>query len=79
VQLRRHVVLISLAKLLLAFSSAAIGGDNIGETIEGQCALLARNQDSVETIRALPMLTEHGAQVRLRDAAAFTLATGRRF
>ena len=62
--------------------SAAIGGDNIGETIEGlqRFPINARYprelRDSVETIRDLPVLTERGAQIRLRDVAAIRISDG---
>src|SRR5207237_5732302 len=55
--------------------SAAIGGDNIGETIEGlqrfpiNVRYPREIRDSVEMIRDLPVLTERGAQIRLRDVA----------
>src|SRR5258706_3007639 len=62
--------------------SAAIGGDNIGETVEG----LQRSpinlryprelRDSVEKIRALPVLTERGAQIRLPEAPRVATSEG---
>src|SRR6266481_5165254 len=51
--------------------SAAIGGDNIGETIEGlqrfpiNVRYPREIRDSVEMIRDLSVLTERGAQIRL--------------
>src|SRR5438445_146290 len=62
--------------------SAAIGGDNIGETIEGlqRFPISVRYpreiRDSVEMIRDLPVLTERGAQIRLRDVAAIRISDG---
>jgi copper/silver efflux system protein len=62
--------------------SAAIGGDNIGETIEGlqrfpiNVRYPREFRDSVETIRDLPVLTERGAQIRLRDVAAIRISDG---
>jgi len=51
--------------------TAAIGGDNIGETVEGlqrfpiNVRYPREMRDSVEKIRTLPLLTERGAQIRL--------------
>jgi Cu(I)/Ag(I) efflux system membrane protein CusA/SilA len=62
--------------------SAAIGGDNIGETIEGlqrfpiNVRYPREIRDSVEMIRDLPVLTERGAQIRLRDVAAIRITDG---
>jgi Cu(I)/Ag(I) efflux system membrane protein CusA/SilA len=62
--------------------SAAIGGDNIGETIEGlqrfpiNVRYPREIRDSVEMIRNLPVLTERGAQIRLRDVAAIRISDG---
>ncbi len=62
--------------------SAAIGGDNIGETVEGlqrfpiNVRYPRENRDSVEKIRQLPILTERGAQIRLGDVAAISIADG---
>jgi Cu(I)/Ag(I) efflux system membrane protein CusA/SilA len=62
--------------------SAAIGGDNIGETIEGlqrfpiNVRYPREMRDSVETIRSLPILTERGAQIRLGDVAAIRISDG---
>jgi copper/silver efflux system protein len=62
--------------------SSAIGGENIGETIEG----LQRSpinlrypreiRDSVENLRNLPVLTERGAQIRLNDVAKISIGDG---
>ncbi len=62
--------------------SAAIGGDNIGETVEGlqrfpiNLRYPRELRDSVEKIRDLPVLTERGAQLRLGDVAAITISDG---
>src|SRR5205807_811595 len=62
--------------------SAAIGGDNIGETIEGlqrfpiNVRYPREIRDSVEMIRDLPVLTERGAQIRLRDVETIRISDG---
>ncbi len=62
--------------------SAAIGGDNIGETIEGlqrfpiNVRYPREVRDSVEKLRQLPVLTERGAQIRLTDVAAIRISDG---
>jgi Cu(I)/Ag(I) efflux system membrane protein CusA/SilA len=62
--------------------SAAIGGDNIGETIEGlqrfpiNLRYPREIRDSVEKIRNLPVLTDRGAQIRLGDVASITISDG---
>ena len=62
--------------------SAAIGGDNIGETIEGlqrfpiNVRYPREVRDSVEKLRQLPVLTERGAQIRLSDVAAIRINDG---
>ena len=62
--------------------SAAIGGENIGETVEGlqrfpiNLRYPRELRDSVEKIRALPVVTERGAQIRLGDVAAVRIADG---
>ncbi len=62
--------------------SAAIGGDNIGETVEGlqrfpiNLRYPREARDSVEKIRDLAVLTERGAQIRLGDVAAITISDG---
>ncbi len=62
--------------------SAAIGGDNIGETIEGlqrfpiNVRYPREIRDSLEKIRDLPVLTERGAQIHLSDIAAITITDG---
>jgi Cu(I)/Ag(I) efflux system membrane protein CusA/SilA len=62
--------------------SAAIGGDNIGETVEGlqrfpiNLRYPREIRDSLESLRQLPVLTPRGAQVRLGDVAAIRIADG---
>jgi Cu(I)/Ag(I) efflux system membrane protein CusA/SilA len=62
--------------------SAAIGGENVGETVEGlqRFPISVRYprelRDSVEKLRALPVVTERGAQIRLGDVAAVKIADG---
>ena len=57
--------------------SAAIGGDNIGETVEGlqRFPISVRYprevRDSVQKLRDLPVLTARGAQIRLGDVANY--------
>ncbi|MFV8593242.1 efflux RND transporter permease subunit [Ralstonia pseudosolanacearum] len=62
--------------------SSAIGGDNVGEVVDG----LARfpinvryprdYRDSIEQLRALPVVTERGQQIRLSDVADIRVAQG---
>ena len=62
--------------------ASAIGGENVGETVEG----LARFpinvrypreiRDSIEEIRKLPVVTERGAQIVLSDVAAIRIVDG---
>jgi len=62
--------------------AAAIGGDNIGETVEGlqrfpiNVRYPREIRDSVEKLRQLPILTERGAQIRLGDVAAIKISDG---
>ena len=62
--------------------AAALGGSNIGETVEGlqRFPINARyprdERDSVEALRRLPLLTERGAQLRLGDVATIAVADG---
>jgi len=65
-----------------AVVSSAVGGENIGETVEG----LARYpinlrypremRDSVERLRQLPVVTERGAQIVLSDVADIRIVDG---
>jgi len=62
--------------------AAAIGGDNIGETVEGlqRFPINVRYprdvRDSVENLRNLPVLTDRGAQIRLGDVATVRINDG---
>ena len=62
--------------------SAAIGGENIGETVEGlqrfpiNVRYPREVRDSVEKLRQLPVLTERGAQIALSAVAAISIADG---
>lgn len=62
--------------------SAAVGGDNIGETVEGlqrfpiNVRYPREIRDSVENLRQLPVLTARGAQIRLGDIAAIRVNDG---
>ena len=75
----RHALNIADVQSVVA---AAIGGDNIGETVEGlqrfpiNLRYPREVRDSVENLRNLPMLTERGGQIRLGDVAAVRIADG---
>jgi len=62
--------------------AAAIGGENIGETVEGlerfpiNVRYPRETRDSVQKLRDLPILTERGAQIRLGDVAAIGISDG---
>ncbi|WP_228892572.1 efflux RND transporter permease subunit [Pseudoduganella aquatica] len=62
--------------------TAAIGGDNIGETVEGlqrfpiNVRYPREVRDSVDKLRQLPVLTGRGAQLRLGDVAAIRIVDG---
>jgi Cu(I)/Ag(I) efflux system membrane protein CusA/SilA len=62
--------------------SAAIGGDNIGETIEGRqrfpinVRYPREARDSVDKLRSLPIITERGAQIPLSTVAAVKISDG---
>ncbi|MFX5839917.1 hypothetical protein ABTE60_21630, partial [Acinetobacter baumannii] len=59
-----------------------IGGDNIGETVEGlqrfpiNLRYPREIRDSLEGLRNLPVVTERGAQIRLADVATLTISDG---
>ena len=61
---------------------AAIGGENIGETIEGRSRYPINVRyprelrDSLEKLRNLPIVTERGAQIPLSAVAAVSIADG---
>jgi Cu(I)/Ag(I) efflux system membrane protein CusA/SilA len=65
-----------------AVVSAAIGGEDIGETIEGlqrfpiNVRYPREIRDSVQNLRELPVLTDRGAQIRLGDVAAVRISDG---
>jgi copper/silver efflux system protein len=62
--------------------SAAIGGENIGETIEGRqrfpinVRYPREVRDSIEKLRTLPVVTERGAQIPLAAVAAVAISDG---
>src|SRR5207253_8143672 len=62
--------------------SSAIGGENIGETIEGlqrfpiNVRYPREIRDSVESLRNLAILTGRGAQIRLGDVAKIAINDG---
>jgi Cu(I)/Ag(I) efflux system membrane protein CusA/SilA len=62
--------------------AAAIGGENVGETIEGRrrfpinVRYPREVRDSVEKLRALPVVTEGGAQIQLGSVARVAIADG---
>ncbi len=62
--------------------SAGIGGDNIGETVEGlqrfpiNVRYPRELRDSVEKLRQLSILTERGAQISLGDVATIRINDG---
>jgi Cu(I)/Ag(I) efflux system membrane protein CusA/SilA len=62
--------------------AGAIGGENIGETVEGtqrfpiNVRYPRELRDSLEQVRNLPMLTEKGAQIRLGDVASVGISDG---
>ncbi|HEX9391716.1 MAG TPA: efflux RND transporter permease subunit [Usitatibacteraceae bacterium] len=62
--------------------AAAIGGDNIGETVEGlqrfpiNVRYPREIRDSVEKIRNLPIVTERGAQIPLSAVAEIKITDG---
>jgi Cu(I)/Ag(I) efflux system membrane protein CusA/SilA len=62
--------------------SAAVGGENIGETVEGlqrfpiNVRYPREVRDSLEKLRELPVLTEAGAQIRLGDVASVRINDG---
>ena len=59
-----------------------MGGDNIGETVEGlqrfpiNVRYPREVRDSLEKLRALPVLTERGARLRLADVADVLISDG---
>ncbi|HET9764949.1 MAG TPA: efflux RND transporter permease subunit [Casimicrobiaceae bacterium] len=65
-----------------SIASAAIGGDNIGETVEGlqrfpiNVRYPREVRDSVEGLRNLSLITDRGAQIRLGDIATVRVSDG---
>jgi Cu(I)/Ag(I) efflux system membrane protein CusA/SilA len=65
-----------------AVVSAAIGGDDIGETVEGlrrfpiNVRYPRELRDSVQKLRELPVVTDRGAQILLGDVAAVRIDDG---
>ena len=62
--------------------SAAVGGENVGETVEGlqRFPISVRYprevRDSVQKLRNLPVLTERGAQIHLGDVTTIAITEG---
>ncbi len=62
--------------------ASAVGGDNVGETVEGlqrfpiNVRYPRELRDSLESLRGLPLLTERGAQLRLADVATVRISDG---
>ncbi|MEO8752759.1 MAG: efflux RND transporter permease subunit, partial [Casimicrobiaceae bacterium] len=62
--------------------ASAIGGDNVGETVEGlrrfpiNVRYPREYRDSVDRLRELPIQTERGAQIRLSDVADMRITDG---
>jgi len=62
--------------------TTAIGGENVGETVEGlqrfpiNVRYPRELRDSLEKLRELPLFTERGAQLRLGDVAGVRVAEG---
>jgi Cu(I)/Ag(I) efflux system membrane protein CusA/SilA len=62
--------------------SAAVGGENIGETVEGRrrfpinVRYPRELRDSLGKLRALPVVTEAGAQIPLSAVAAISISDG---
>ncbi|WP_134412265.1 efflux RND transporter permease subunit, partial [Escherichia coli] len=69
-------------KELQSLVSSVIGGENIGETIEGRerfpinIRYPREIRDSVDKLRALPVVTASGAQVALGDLAQVRISEG---
>jgi Cu(I)/Ag(I) efflux system membrane protein CusA/SilA len=65
-----------------AVVSTAVGGDNVGEVIQGRerypinVRYPREIRDSLERLRQLPFVTDKGAQVLLQDVAKITIADG---
>ncbi|MEO6855503.1 MAG: efflux RND transporter permease subunit [Rhodoferax sp.] len=65
-----------------AVVATAIGGDNVGEVIQGRerypinVRYPREVRDSLERLRALPFVTDKGAQLLLQDVAKISIAEG---
>ena len=65
-----------------AVVSSAVGGENVGEVIDGRQRFPINvryprdDRDSLENLRRLPVVTERGAQIMLGDVAALKIADG---
>ena len=65
-----------------AIVATAIGGENVGEVIQGRerypinVRYPREIRDSLERLRQLPFVTEKGAQLRLQDVAKIAIAEG---
>ncbi len=62
--------------------ASAIGGENVGEVIDGRQRFPINlryprdYRDSLQSLRELPVITARGAQVRLQDVAEVRVASG---
>ncbi len=62
--------------------ASAVGGDNVGETVEGlqrfpiNVRYPRETRDSLEKLRALPIVTERGARLVLSDVAEIRITDG---
>ncbi|KLU23394.1 cation transporter [Caballeronia mineralivorans PML1(12)] len=62
--------------------SSAVGGENVGEVIDGRqrfpinVRYPREVRDSLENLRRLPVVTERGAQIMLGDVATLRIADG---
>ena len=62
--------------------SSAVGGDNVGETVEGlqrfpiNVRYPRETRDSVDKLRHLPIVTERGARIVLGDVAELRITDG---
>lgn len=61
---------------------SAVGGDNVGETVEGlqrfpiNLRYPRETRDSLDKLRRLPIVTERGARIVLADVAALRISDG---
>lgn len=59
-----------------AVVSTAIGGENVGEVIQGRVRYPREVRDSLEKLCQLPFVTEKGATVLLQDVARVSIEDG---